>query len=153
MFLTHITPIILAFRNQSIDLQCKSISWFLYDSNIALIMVNYSKQLNEKKKKMVCVSLRAQSISNIYIHDSLLKPKSPLRGHSHIESSHSLRQNDPMLQTYPPSAPNVKMPNLPKIDVYNFKFKISVGNSMKLFFLSHKYINNCINIYSVKCSY
>ena len=45
----------------------------------------------------------------------------PLKGHSHIQSSHSLRQNDAKLQTYPPSTLNVKMPNLPKIDVYNFK--------------------------------
>ena len=42
-----------------------------------------------------------------------------VRGHSHIESSHSLCQNDPKLQTHPPSIHNVKMPNLPKIDVYN----------------------------------
>ena len=49
-----------------------------------------------------------------------------VRGHSNIESSHSLRQNDAKLQTHPPSTLNVKMPNLPKIDVYNFGYKISV---------------------------
>ena len=49
-----------------------------------------------------------------------------VRGRSHIESSHSLRQNDAKLQTHPPSTLNVKMPNLPKIDVYNFRYK-SVG--------------------------
>ena len=43
-----------------------------------------------------------------------------LRGHSNIESSHSLRQND--AQTHPLSTLNVKMSNLPKIDVYNFKY-------------------------------
>ena len=45
-----------------------------------------------------------------------------------IEPSHSLRQNDAKLQTHPASTVNAKMPNLPKIDVYNFKYKISVGN-------------------------
>ena len=64
-----------------------------------------------------------------------------LRVHSHIESSHSLRQNDARLQTDPPSTLNVEIPNMPKINVYNFKYKISVGNVMKLFFLSHKCIN------------
>ena len=36
---------------------------------------------------------------------------------------------------------HVKMTNLPKIDVYNFRYKIRVGILMKLFFLSHKCIN------------
>ena len=63
-------------------------------------------------------------------------------GHSHIEPSHSLRQNDVKLQTHPPSTVNGKMLNLPKSDVYNFKYRIGVGNLMKLFFVSHK----CINI-------
>ena len=64
-----------------------------------------------------------------------------LRDNSHIEASDSLCQNDVKLQTHLPSTINVKMPNLPKIDVYNFKYKISVGNLMKLLFLSHQYIN------------
>ena len=42
-----------------------------------------------------------------------------IRGQSHIESSHSLCQNDAKLQTHPPNIHNVKMPNLPKIDAYN----------------------------------
>ena len=61
--------------------------------------------------------------------------------HSHIESSHSLRQNDVKLQTHAPSILIIKMSNLPKIDVYNFKYKFSVRNIMKLFFLSHKCID------------
>ena len=33
-----------------------------------------------------------------------------------------------------------------KINVYNFSYKFSVGNALKLFFLSHQCINNkCIN--------
>ena len=64
-----------------------------------------------------------------------------IRDHSQTESSHSLPQNDAKLQTHPPNTLNVKMSNLPKLDVYNFKHKISVGNVMKLFFLSHKCIN------------
>ena len=61
------------------------------------------------------------------------------RDHSHVKSSHSLHQHDAKLQTHLPSTLNDKMSNLPKIDVYNFKCKISVRNVIKLFFLSHKY--------------
>ena len=64
-----------------------------------------------------------------------------LRGHSHTESSQSLCQNDAKLQTHFPSIHNVKMPNLPKIDAYNFQHKIGVGNVMKLFFLSYRCTN------------
>ena len=70
---------------------------------------------------------------------------SQLRGHSRIESSHNLRQNDAKLQTHPPSTLNVKMPNLPKIDVYNFRYKSGEGIFMKLFFLSHKCINKYVH--------
>ena len=59
-----------------------------------------------------------------------------------IETSQSFRQNDAKLQTHPPSTINVKMPNLPKTDVYNFKYEVCVGNLMKLSYLSLK----CINI-------
>ena len=62
-------------------------------------------------------------------------------GHSHIESFHSLCQNDVKSQTHPPSILNIKMPNLPKSDVYKFKYKFNVRNTMKLFFLSHKCID------------
>ena len=76
----------------------------------------------------------------LLLHAKELKPSfdttvSSVRGHSHIESSHSLSQNDATLKTYLPIILNVKMPNLPKIDVYNFIYKISVGNMIKLFFL------------------
>ena len=64
---------------------------------------------------------------------------------SHIESSHSLHENDGKFQTYPPSTLHVKMPNLTKIDVYNFRYKISVGMLMKLSFLSHKCINKLVH--------
>ena len=60
------------------------------------------------------------------------------KGHSHIGSSYSLHQNDTKLQTHPPSTLNVKMPHLPKIEVYNFKYKISVGNLMKFSFFRTK---------------
>ena len=60
-----------------------------------------------------------------------------LRSHLHIKSSHSLRQNDGKLQNHPPTILNLKIPNLPKIDVYNFKYKISARNIRKLSFL-HK---------------
>ena len=61
--------------------------------------------------------------------------------HSRIESSHSLRQNEATFRTHPLSTLHVQMPNVQKIDAYNFRHKISVGISMKLFFLSHKCIN------------
>ena len=64
-----------------------------------------------------------------------------VRGHSYIESSHSLCQNDAKFQTHPTSTLHIKMANLHKIDVYNFRYKISVGNLMKLFFLWQKCIN------------
>ena len=53
-----------------------------------------------------------------------------------MESSPSLHENDAkfQLQTHPPSTLHIKMPNLPKINVYNFRYKISVGILMKLFF-------------------
>ena len=44
------------------------------------------------------------------------------RGNSQIESSHSLRQNDAKFQTHPPITLLVKMPNLPKMDAYNFRY-------------------------------
>ena len=56
------------------------------------------------------------------------------KGPSNIESSHSLRENDAKFQTHPPSTLQVKMPNLAKIDVYNFRYKTSVGILIKLFF-------------------
>ena len=68
-----------------------------------------------------------------------------VRAHSHIESSHSFGENDAKLQTDPSSTLYVKISNLPKIDVHNFWYKISVGILMKLFFLSHQWINKCIN--------
>ena len=61
-----------------------------------------------------------------------------VRGHSHIESSQSFCQNDAKFQTHPACTLHVKMPNLPKIDVYNFRYKIKVGI---LIFVSYKYIN------------
>ena len=64
-------------------------------------------------------------------------------GAIHNQTFPQLCQNDAKLQTHPPSTVNVQMPNLPKIDVYNFKYKISVGNLVN--FLSftqvHKYIS------------
>ena len=47
-----------------------------------------------------------------------------IRGHSHIGSSHSLRQNDAKLQTQPPSILNVKMLILPKSIFITYLFII-----------------------------
>ena len=67
----------------------------------------------------------------------------PMEGVTHISNLPTVclkmmlssRPTQPVYNLY------VKMPNLPKIDVYNFRYKISVGILMKLFFLSHKCIN------------
>ena len=37
------------------------------------------------------------------------------KGHSHVESSHWLHENDAKFQTHPPNTFHVEMPNLPKI--------------------------------------
>ena len=58
-------------------------------------------------------------------------------GYSHMKSSHSLRQNDAKFQSHPLSTLHNKMPNLPKINVYNFGYKISVAILIKRFFFSH----------------
>ena len=64
-----------------------------------------------------------------------------VRGHSYIESCHSLHENDAKFQNQPPSKYlYVKMPNFPKLDVYNFRYKNNVGVLMKIFFLSYKFI-------------
>ena len=68
-----------------------------------------------------------------------------VRGHSHMESSYSLCQNDAKFHTNPPSTVHFKMPNLWKIDFYDFRYKISVGILMKLFLLSHKCINKLVH--------
>ena len=46
-----------------------------------------------------------------------------------------------MMLSSRPTHPVPFTPNLPKIDVYHFRYKISVGILMKLFFLLHKCIN------------
>ena len=33
VYLTHYVPVLPSYRNQSIDLLCKSIDWFLYEGN------------------------------------------------------------------------------------------------------------------------
>ena len=57
------------------------------------------------------------------------------RDQSHIEFSHSLCKKDAKFQTHTPSTLQFKMPNLRKMDVYNFTYKMSVGILMKPFFL------------------
>ena len=102
-----------------------------------------------KSPKFNLLPLYTQMVSTIngmhmIVFDEITKDliqKTTLRGHSHIECSHSLHQNDSKLQTHPPSTLNIKMLNLPKINVYNFRYKIRVGILIKLFFLSHKCIN------------
>ena len=40
-FRTHFRSVVHSYRNQSIDLQRKSIDWFLYECNIDLIWVDH----------------------------------------------------------------------------------------------------------------
>ena len=37
---------LLSYRNQSTDLECKSIDWFLYEDNIGLIWVDMMNKDN-----------------------------------------------------------------------------------------------------------
>ena len=46
-----------------------------------------------------------------------------VRGHSHIKSSYSLHQNDVKFQAHPLTTLYVKMPNVPKSDVYTSDIK------------------------------
>ena len=101
---------------------------------------NFSRKVQSTEKTELLI------MTKLWYHQLMEKLAiSQLRGHSHIESSHNLRQNDAKLQTHPPSTLNVKMPNLPKIDVYNFRYKSNEGIFMKLFFLSHKCINKYVH--------
>ena len=87
---------------------------------------------------MICL------ITQVFRHETLPLCQSQctyVRGHSHVESSHSLHQNDATFQTHPPSTLHVKMPNLLKIYVYNFRYKTGVRILMKLFFLPHKCVS------------
>ena len=90
------------------------------------------------------VSLCYQQQCNFMMSQYLILQDTCVRGHSHIESFHSLRENDTKFETHPTSILYVKMPNLLKIIVHNFTYKICVGILMRLFFLSYKCINKCI---------
>ena len=44
-------PMFLSYRNQSIDLQYKSIDWFLYEGNIGMKKVKMFAEFKIKKKE------------------------------------------------------------------------------------------------------
>ena len=48
-----------------------------------------------------------------------------------------MSQNGGTFQTHTQTTLCVEMPNLPKIDVYEFRYKTSVGILMKLFSFTH----------------
>ena len=81
-----------------------------------------------------CITNTAPYYWNAVSYFELLLKLSPSKGHSHIESSHSLRQNDATLQTHPPSNLNVKMLNMPKtiIKFKNLKTKFKNYNKKTL---------------------
>ena len=99
------------------------------------------------------VSLCYQQQCNFMMSQYLILQDTCVRGHSHIESFHSLRENDAKFQTHSPSTLHVKMPNLPKINVRNFTYKVRVGILTKLSFLSLKCINNYMHILARKQIY
>ena len=71
----------------------------------------YFMKWNQKpcvKTKVTDRGKRSKTLSEIRPIDKISN------GQSHIEPSHSLRQNDAKLQTHPPSTLDVKMPNLSK---------------------------------------
>ena len=49
---THITLMLHQYRNQSIDLHCKSIGWFLNEGNIGMIWVRKSFNKRFRKKNL-----------------------------------------------------------------------------------------------------
>lgn len=59
-----------------------------------------------------------------------------LRSHSHIKSFASQCQNYAKFQTNPPSTLNIKIPSLPKTNVYDFKYKTRAENIASKIFLS-----------------
>ena len=76
--------------------------------------------------------------SQVFIHEIFKLSQCQyacVRGYSYFESSHSFCQNDTKFQIHLPIILHFKMPNLRKIDIYNFRYKISVEILMKLFFL------------------
>ena len=94
--------------------------------------------MNCNRYLQIGIDISERQLLRLTVSDTTAVCNYCFRGHSHIEYSHSLCQNDTKVQNQPPSTFNIKMPDLPKIDVYNCKYIISVGN---LFFVSHKCIN------------
>ena len=88
------------------------------------------------------VLLVAVQLSNVLVLRSLdikyfsfVNVSIPASGVTHILNLPTVCVNDAKLQTNPPSILHFKIPNLPKIDVYNFRYEIGVEILMKLFFL------------------
>ena len=71
----------------------------------------------------------------------------PVQGFTQISSLPTVCVKT-MLSSRPthPSTLHVKMPNLPKINVCNFRYKITVRILMKLFLLSHSAKNHSLMI-------
>ena len=49
--LTHTTLMLRQYRNHSIDLECKSIDWFLYEGNIGMTWFKNSSHKKFKTEK------------------------------------------------------------------------------------------------------
>ena len=62
--LTHVSSVLCSWRNQSIDLHCRSVEWFLYESNIGpeqlklllkILALKKSKKSKKWKRKKYAV--------------------------------------------------------------------------------------------------
>ena len=51
-----LNPVLPSYRNQSIDLLCKSLDWFLYEGNTGNKWVkrSYSDMISKKSSEAVC---------------------------------------------------------------------------------------------------
>ena len=68
--LTHIMPMLHLYRKQSIDLQWKSVNWFLYERNIGLIWVNKAVTIMSIEKliaSFVVFIVNLEHISHLFL--------------------------------------------------------------------------------------
>ena len=70
---TYIRPITHPHGNQSTDLQCKSIDWFLFECNTDLIRIITGNYRNEQKQPFtsILVVSRFSKFTEKYLYRSL----------------------------------------------------------------------------------
>ena len=51
-------PVLLSYRNQSIDLLCKSIDWLLYEGNTGIQWVNFTKLITHMSDRVTALAVQ-----------------------------------------------------------------------------------------------